>query len=179
MNVDEEEIVADAGPSIEEILKGIIGKPTGRSTVVVERGPVTHFADAVGSTSPIYHDLEAARAAGFNSIPAPPTWPFAMEFSGKFAEIQPEDAEQGNPMMGALAPLMAKGGLMLHGEQEFIYHRPIEVGDVLVGEGRIRGAYQKESKGRTMTFFVSETEWSDQRTGEPVVTTIFNLIHRA
>jgi hypothetical protein len=171
--------VADGGASIEEILKGIIGKPTGRSTVVVERGPVTHFADAVGSTSPIYHDVTAARAAGFNSIPAPPTWPFAMEFSGKFAEMQPEDAEQGNPLMSALGPLMAQGGLMLHGEQEFIYHRPIEVGDVLVGEGKISDAYQKESKGKTMTFFVSETKWSDEKTGEPVVTAIFNLIHRA
>ena len=49
------------------------------------------FAAAVGSTSPIYHDLEAAKAAGFDAIPSPPTWPFAMEFSGKFAEIQPED----------------------------------------------------------------------------------------
>jgi hypothetical protein len=171
--------VADGGASIEEILKGIIGKPTGRSTVVVERGPVTHFADAVGSTSPIYHDVTAARAAGFNSIPAPPTWPFAMEFSGKFAEMQPEDAEQGNPLMSALGPLMAQGGLMLHGEQEFIYHRPIEVGDVLVGEGKISDAYQKESKGKTMTFVVSEMNWKDEKTGEPVATVRNNLIVRA
>ena len=49
---------------------------------------------------------------------------------------------------------MAKGGLILHGEQEFIYHRPVQVGDVLVGEGKITDAYQKESKGRTMTFIV-------------------------
>jgi hypothetical protein len=86
---EEEETVADGAASIEEILKGIIGKPTGTSKVVVERGPVSLFAAAVGSTSPIYHDLEAAQAAGFDSIPSPPTWPFVMEFSGKFAEIQP------------------------------------------------------------------------------------------
>ena len=30
-----------------------------------------------------------------------------------------------------------------------------------------------------MTFLVTETEWKDQRTGEPVVTTRFNIIHRA
>jgi hypothetical protein len=74
---------------------------------------------------------------------------------------------------------MANGGLILHGEQEFIYHRPIEVGDVLVGEGKISDAYQKESKGKTMTFIVSETNWSDDVTGEPVATTRFNVIHRA
>lgn len=164
--------------SLEEILKGLIGKPTGRSKVVTERGPVSHFAAAVGSTSPIYHDLDAAKAAGFTSIPAPPTWPFAMEFSGKFDELQPADAQTGNPVMAAMGRVVANGGLLLHGEQEFIYHRPIEVGDVLVSEGKVTDAYQKESKGKTMTFFVTETTWSDDKTGEPVVTAIFNLIHR-
>ena len=132
--------MADGAESQEDVLKGIIGQPTGTSRVVVERGPVQHFADAVLSTSPIYHDPGAARAAGFDAIPAPPTWPFAMEFSGKFEEIQPTDAAGGNPMMKALAPLMAKGGLILHGEQEFVYHRPVQVGDQLVGEGKIADA---------------------------------------
>ena len=171
--------MADDAASHEDVLKGIIGEPTGTSKVIVERGPVQHFADAVLSTSPIYHDPAAAKAAGFEHIPAPPTWPFAMEFSGKFDEQQPKDAATGNPMLKALAPLMAKGGLILHGEQEFIYHRPVEVGDVLVSEGKIVDAYQKESKGRTMTFIVQETNWSDDKSGEPVVTTRFNLIHRA
>jgi hypothetical protein len=171
--------VAEDDASLEEFLKGLIGKPTGRSKVVIERGPVSHFAAAVGSTSPIYQDLDAAKAAGFAAIPVPPTWPFAMEFSGKFDELQPADAQKGNPIMAATGRVMANGGLFLHGEQEFIYHRPIEVGDVLVGEGKVTDAYQKESKGKTMTFFVTETNWSDDATGEPVVTAIFNLIHRA
>ena len=172
--------MADGAASQEEVLKEIIGQPIGSSKVVVERGPVQHFADAVLSTSPIYHDPEAAKRAGFDSIPAPPTWPFAMEFSGKFAEIQPPDPTAGaSPLAKAIGPLMAKGGLILHGEQEFIYHRPVMVGDVLVGEGKIVDAYQKESKGRTMSFIVQETNWTDEETGEPVVTARFNLIHRA
>ena len=40
-------------------------------------------------------------------------------------------------------------------------------------------AYEKESKGKTMTFVVTETVWSDDKTGEPVLTSRFNLIHRA
>ncbi len=171
--------MADGAEAQGDVLKGIIGQPTGTSMVVVERGPVQHFADAVLSTSPIYHDPGAARAAGFAAIPAPPTWPFAMEFSGKFEEIQPTDAPAGNPMMKALAPLMAKGGLILHGEQEFVYHRPVQVGDQLVGEGKIADAYQKDSGGRTMTFIVSETSWSDETSGQPVVTVRSNIIHRA
>jgi hypothetical protein len=171
--------VADGAGSQEDVLKGIIGQPTGKARVVVERGPVTHFAEAVLSTSPIYRNPEAAKSAGFDAIPAPPTWPFAMEFSGKFEELQPADAPTGNPLMTAVGPLIAKGGLILHGEQEFIYHRPVLVGDELVSEGKIVDAYQKESKGKTMTFIVSETNWSDAKTGDPVVTARFNLIHRS
>jgi hypothetical protein len=171
--------VADDAAADEAVLKSIIGQPTGKSKVVVERGPVQHFADSLLSTSPIYHSPEAAKQAGFDNIPAPPTWPFAMEFSGKFTEIQPGDAPTGNPMMTAMGPLMAKGGMILHGEQEFLYHRPIQVGDVLIGNGVIADVYQKESKGRTMTFICSETTWSEESTGEPVVTARTNLIHRA
>jgi acyl dehydratase len=148
--------VAESATSIEDVLKGIIGKPTEKAKVVIERAPVQHFADAVLSASPIYHSPEAATQAG----------------------IQPSDAPVANPLGEAMGPLMAKGGLILHGEQEFIYHRPVQVGDVLVGEGTIADAYQKESKGRTMTFIVQETNWSDEKTGEPVVTTRFNVIHR-
>jgi acyl dehydratase len=171
--------VADGAASQADVLKEIIGQPTGSSKVVVERGPIQHFADAVLSASPIYHNPETARQAGFDNIPAPPTWAFAMEFSGKFDELQPADAPTGSPLAKAIGPLMAKGGLILHGEQEFIYHRPVQVGDVLVSEGKIVDAYQKESKGRTMSFIVQETNWTDDKTGEPVVTTRFNLIHRA
>src|SRR6185369_2310775 len=68
--------------------------------------------------------------------------------------------------------------LVLHGEQEFEYHRPIVAGAVLRSEGKVVDAYEKESKGKTMTFVVSETVWSDDRTGDPVLTSRFNLIHR-
>ncbi|MEY2475429.1 MAG: hypothetical protein QOG87_744, partial [Actinomycetota bacterium] len=70
-------------------------------------------------------------------------------------------------------------GMILHGEQEFTYHRPLSVGDVLVGEGTVVDLYEKESKGKTMTFLVTENAFKDEKTGEPVVTARMNLIHRA
>jgi acyl dehydratase len=158
----------------------VIGKPTGASKVTVERGPVANFARAVLDENPVYQSPEAARAAGFASIPAPPTFSFAMQYWGKFAEDQPPDPTGGeNPMHKVMGELFGKGGLVLHGEQEFEYHRPLMVGDRLVGEGRITDMYEKESKGRTMTFLVTETAWRDEKTDEPVVTERFNLIHRA
>jgi hypothetical protein len=169
--------VSDGG-SDDELLKSIIGQRTSKATVVVERGPVTFFADAVLEKSPAYRDPGAARDAGLPGIPAPPTFPLVMENWGKFPEIQPDDAPTGGGVTMAMAKLMSGGGLILHGEQEFTYHRPVVVGDVLVGEGTVVDAYRKESKGRTMTFIVTETRWTDRETGEPVVSSRFNVIHR-
>jgi acyl dehydratase len=158
----------------------LIGQPTTASRVHVERGAVSYFASAVKDENPIFHDENAAHAAGFDDIPAPPTFSFAMNHMGRHPEDQPPDPTGGkNPMFEAMGRLMSKGGLVLHGEQEFVYHRPIVVGDVLVGQGTLIDMYERESKGRTMTFIVVETVWRDDRSGDPVVTERFNLIHRA
>ena len=162
----------------DDDLSTIIGTPTGTTVVTVERGKLAEFAAAVKDTSPEYRDPRAATAAGLAGIPAPPTYPFVMGNFGVYPELQPEDGITGNPMAEVLGPLMAKGGIILHGEQEFTYRRPVFAGDVLVGDGTVVDAYQKESKGKTMTFLVVETAWSDKTTGEPVCTSRMNIIHR-
>jgi N-terminal half of MaoC dehydratase len=163
----------------DDIVSEIIGRPTGTTVVTVERGQLALFANAVKEESAVYQDSRAAADAGLPGIPAPPTYPFVMGNFGAYPELQPDDAPTGNPIVEALGPLMAKGGLILHGEQEFTYHRPVFAGDVLEGRGQVVDAYQKESKGKTMTFVVVETAWSDQATGEPVCTSRMNVIHRA
>ncbi len=162
----------------DDILTAIIGKPTGTTVVTVERGQLALFADAVKDASPVYRDARAAADAGLAGIPAPPTYPFVMGNFGAYPELQTAEAPTDNPMGEVLGPLMANGGLILHGEQEFTYHRPVLAGDVLVGRGSVVDAYQKESKGKTMTFIVVETAWSEQATGEPVCTSRMNVIHR-
>lgn len=157
----------------------VIGKPTGAYKVRVERGPVSFFAKAVLDDDPVYRDPQAAKDAGFTDIPAPPTFTFAMQHMGAFGELQPEDPTGGtNPMHTVMGALYGKGALILHGEQEFTYHRPVVVGDVLAGEGTIVDLYEKDSESATMTFIVIETVWRDDASGEPVVTERFNLIGR-
>jgi acyl dehydratase len=162
----------------DDILQSIIGKPTGTTVVTVERGQLALFATAVKSDSPIYTDPRAAAEAGLPGIPAPPTYPFVMGNFGAYPELQTDDQPGGNPMAEVLGPLMAGGGIILHGEQEFTYQRPVLAGDVLEGKGTVVDAYQKESKGKTMTFVVVETAWSDRATGEPVCSSRMNIIHR-
>ncbi len=158
----------------------VVGRPTGAATLHVERGPVSIFARSVTDRNPVYRDLTAAREAGFDDIPAPPTFTFsAASYWGAFPEDQPEDPTggRGNPTREFIGSLMAEGGLVLHGEQEFIYHKPVQVGQTLHQEGKVVDLYTKEAKGKTMTFLVTETVFKDDA-GDPVVTERFNLIHR-
>ena len=156
----------------------LIGRPIARRVVAIERGPVSVFAKAVKDQSPIYQDPRAAAEAGFEAVPVPPTFPFAMPYWGAYPELQADlEPVKDNPLwkvMGKLGP-----GLILHGEQEFEYHRTVVVGDLLQGEDVLADVYERETESAVMTFMVTETLWKDARTGEPVVTARFNLVHRA
>jgi acyl dehydratase len=147
--------------------------------VTVERGQLAVFAHAVKDANPATRDAQAAAAAGLPGIPAPPTYAFAMGNFGVYPERQPVDAPLPEPMDAALVRLAATPGLILHGEQEFTYARPILAGDVLVGRGTVVDVSQKQSKGKAMTFVVVETVWSDQGTGDLVCTSRMTMIHLA
>jgi acyl dehydratase len=157
----------------------VIGKPLDPSTLVIERGPITNFAKAVKSDSAVYRNPEAAQAAGFDNVPTPPTYGFGMANWAAFEELQPKGSGGTNPVMQVIGGLMKSGGLILHGEQEFFYHKPIVAGDTLQATGRISDHYAKtSSSGSTMTFISSETEYRNQN-GELVLTAVMTLVHKA
>lgn len=155
----------------------LVGKETPPAVVVLERGPVSNFATAVTDENPIYQDPGVASEAGFDGIPIPPTYPFAWNHFGEFPELQPEGADGQSPIMHAIGALMKSGGLILHGEQEFTYHRTPVVGDTLRSEGRIADVYEKEGSSK-MTFVVTDTDWYDED-DEKVLTTRMTLLHKA
>jgi acyl dehydratase len=81
--------------------------------------------------------------------------------------------------MKIIGGLMKNGGLVLHGEQGFIYHAPVVAGDTLTSSGKVTEAYEKtSSNGKVMTFVTSENEYRNQR-GELVLTARMTLLHRA
>ena len=156
-----------------------IGLPTTKGTLVVERAPLSNFARAVTDGNPVYRNADAARVAGFTDIPAPPTFGFSIQNWGKWAELQPPDGTPDrNPMAELIGGLLAKGGMVLHGEQEFTYHQALVAGQRLTYEGVVRDVYQKPTGDRVMTFMVVEDTYRDER-GEPVLTSTMNLIHRS
>jgi len=157
----------------------VVGLPTGKATITLERGPITQFAASVTDTNPIYRNKDAAKAAGFDDIPVPPTYFFSgATFWGAFPEAQPADATPDrNPTMEIIGKLMSKGGIVLHGEEEFTYHKPVVVGDTIKSEGKVVDLYEKPAGDKTMTFLVTENEYRNQD-GELVLTARMNLIHR-
>ena len=136
------------------------GQETGTQKVVIERGPVRVFAEALGDSGDEYR---ADRA------PVPPTYPFVMSYWGSLGT----GGTAGLPIDRLRGP----GRAILHGEQAFEYHRWPKVGDVLDGTTVISDVYEKErSNGGKLEFYVTETEWKDADSGEPIVTSIFTLV---
>jgi acyl dehydratase len=156
-----------------------VGSKLAPGVVVMERQPISSFARAVKSTSKIYQDATVAKENGFDAIPAPPTWCFAASLFGAYPELQPEGAGKINPGLGVIRDLASKGGMILHGEQAFTYHRPILAGDTMSTDGEVKDISQKtSSSGSVMTFVSSETRWTNQR-GELAVTAVMTLIHKS
>jgi acyl dehydratase len=154
-----------------------IGQATTRGTLVVERGPLMNFAKAVLDESPVYRNAEVAHTEGFDDIPAPPTFGFSIQNWGRWEELQTAEQPATNPMFAVMGKLYEGGGMILHGEQEFTYHRPLVCGQTLHYEGVVKDIYQKVSGDRTMTFIITEDTYLDDA-GEPVLTSTMNLIHR-
>lgn len=117
-------------------------------TARVEPGRLRFFLDTLGEKNPVYRDAEAARAAGFSGTPVPPTYLFCLEMM---------DAEQPFEMLEALDIDLAR---VLHGEQSFVYHAPVLVGDTLTFRPRVTGVTEK--KGGALTLVVIACEVTNQ-----------------
>ena len=125
-----------------------IGTDNGERYADVDAGQVRLFCQAIGETNPIYTDLQAAKAAGYRAIPAPPTFTQTLNYTAP----QTEDL--------VLDVLGADLGKLLHGEQRFVYHRPIYVGDRIKLISRIVDIYDK--KGGALEFVVIEITFENQ-----------------
>jgi len=93
----------------------------------VGREKIREFADAIGDDNPVYRDPEAARSYGHPDVIAPPTFPIVVTFDG--AEPAINDPEVGIDY-----------SRVVHGEQRFVYSRPVRPGDRLRTTATIHSA---------------------------------------
>jgi acyl dehydratase len=109
-----------------------------KAVYAVGREKVREFAAAVGETDPRFHDVEAARAAGFADVVAPPM--FAAVYAGRAVFPLVLDPEIGIDF-----------ARMVHGGQEFTWHAPVVAGDEITTEAEFAG-HAKKGELNVFTF---------------------------
>jgi acyl dehydratase len=127
--------------------RSLIGLESPGGTLLVTRSRLRAFARATGQTDPIYTDADQAKQAGHRDLPVPPTFFFSI------------DLEAADPFR-RLTDLGIDLRTVLHGEQEFSYHRMAYAGDELSTRTHVTDVYEK--KGGALQFLVKETTVTDQ-----------------
>jgi acyl dehydratase len=130
---------------------GAIGKQYPAVTYEVGREKIREYANAIGATNPVHFDREAALAAGYRNVVAPPM--FCVVYSAP-----------------ALGPAILDGDVginlaaMVHGGQEFVWGEPVCSGDEITTTARVTEIYERDGKG----FYVFESLSTNQDGAETV-----------
>ncbi len=102
--------------ALDQAFVGRVYPPT--TPYEVGREKIREFADAIGDDNPAYRDPEAARALGYADVIAPPTFPIVVTMKAGAQVIT-------DPALGL------DYSKVVHGEQNFVYARPVRAGDIL------------------------------------------------
>jgi acyl dehydratase len=126
----------------------------------VGREKIREFAAAIGDDNPAYTDRQAAQALGYPDVIAPPTFPIVFTMAATRPAVS-------DPQVGI------DYARVVHGEQRFVYTRPVHPGDRLVSTVTIEGA--RTAAGNDMLSLRVDTA---DEAGEPVVTAYTTLVAR-
>lgn len=122
-----------------------VGKSWPAHEYEVGREKIREYAQVIGLENPVHFDAEAAKAAGYRGIVAPPM--FVVVYAA-----------------GAMGPVLFDPDVamnfaaMVHGGQEFEWGEPVISGDLISTTATCKEIYAKDGKG----FYVFETESRNQ-----------------
>lgn len=144
----------------------IVGMRLSEVSFPVDRSKQAELGRSFGDTDPVWHDPEAAAAAGFDGVP---TFPTVTVLVDHWRE-------------GGVAGLVDAIGLdlarVLHGEAEWSYFVPVRVGDTLTMVSSVADVTERQGKrGGVMTLVKVDTDFTNQR-GELAVRRTDTLIER-
>ena len=141
----------------------------------VDRTAILNFAAAIGETSPIYWDAASAAGTPLGDVIAPPTFGvaaahwnpnFGLRGTRKIPPRVEPPASDANPRGGGGGGSLAR---VLHGEQRFEYHKPMQPGMKLRVTTRPGKSWEKEGKkGGKLKFTETVSEYRDE-SGELVL----------
>jgi acyl dehydratase len=126
----------------------------------VSRVKIADFADAIGDSSELYRNRDAALKAGYPDVIAPPTFAIVVSMaSSREANLDPG--------------LGLDYSMVVHGEQTFAHARPLHAGDVVVATTTIESI---KSVG-AMSMLVTATDIATVD-GEHVCTARSTIVER-
>ena len=138
-------------------------------TFTIEKEKIIEFAIAVSQKdsreeiNPIYYDEEAAKKAGYQGIPVPPTFLTSSFFW------------TGGGLIGTANILGIDLSRLLHREEEYEYFGSIYADDVITRKMKVIDMLKKGTGKKSMEVTVLEAELINQR-GELVLKSISRLI---
>jgi acyl dehydratase len=137
-----------------------VGKEYAPVLYAVGREKIREYAAATGETSPVCLDLEAARAAGYADVVAPPM--FVVVYSAPALGPAILDPDVG-----------INFATMVHGGQEFVWGPPVVAGDEITTTASVKEISERGGMG----FYVFASVSQNQR-GETVCTATWTNIVR-
>src|SRR5919106_4965485 len=137
--------------AVVEFDRSALGVESAPISYDVEKGAIRKFVEAIGDEDTIYYDEKAAQAAGFKTIPAPPT--FLCTFRTQ-----------------ALPDLKIQyGRVRLNGGNEYEYYQPIYAGDTITLTAQYADVTERTGRSGKMVFITTELTFRNQH-GEVVAT---------
>jgi acyl dehydratase len=137
-----------------------VGKTYAPFEYEVGREKIREYANAVGETDRVYFDRDAATAAGYRDVVAPPM--FAVVYSAGSVGPAVLDPEVGMDFMR-----------MVHGGQEFVWGEPVCAGDTITTQTTFKDFSEKDGR----KFYVFESVSTNQD-GHEVVRGLWTNIVR-
>jgi len=176
----------EGGPSLDERLQSFVGHFTGprhRAPDPVNLPMIRHWIEAMGDRNPVYVDEEAAHAAGFDGIIAPPTMLQAWIMRGLRASQEADEArgrgvETPESPNDQLMALLDEAGFtsVVATNCDQHYERPLVPGDQLEVNSTIDAVSGEKQTGLGVGHFITtRLEFTDQD-DQVVATMLFRIL---
>jgi acyl dehydratase len=136
-----------------------IGKRYDPLLYAVGREKIREYAGAIGERDPLCVDLDAARAAGYADLVAPPT--FAVVYQAAAVAVAYFDPELGIDF-----------ARLVHGGQEFTWGELVVAGDEITTTVTVTDISERAGNG----FYTFETRSANQDGAEVCVGTWMNIV---
>jgi acyl dehydratase len=142
-------------PETSAMVGQALGEPV---SAVVTRREAQRYARAVGDLDPIYFDEDAARAAGYDGLVAPPTFVGHAVVEGSTLE----DLREDGLWIDRSRKLRLSVSRSMFGGEEWEFHRPVLVGDTVTAQRRLGAVDEKEGSSGPFVLLHYETTFTNQ-----------------